>query len=82
MCKRSEPWVASSVDGLLVFCTSSADMDRIGCVEIKTMTSRTSLEDAKDRSKQTKYAEVCLESLEAPSTTSGMARPEKVDEFH
>ena len=84
MCKKREPWVASSLDGLLVFSTTSANIDRVGCIEIKIMTARGTPEEARERSKQQKYSQVSL----APSASSsspmktGPAERRSVEKFH
>ena len=66
VCKRREPWVASSVDGLLVFFSVPEDVERVGCVEIKTMTTKGSMQKAKERAERAgSYCFVDLSSIHA-----------------
>ena len=63
VCKKSEPWVASSVDTLLVFSLANQEIEhlRCACVEIKTGTTAKTLKRATERAeKKGKYNEVDL----------------------
>ena len=74
VCRTYEPWMASSVDALLVFSPSAGGGERVGCMEIKTMTTRNTLQSARDRGKNGRYREILFDDIGAP-------RAEKVKLF-
>ena len=63
--RRCELWMASSVDALLIFSSSSEEEERVGCVEIKTMTARSTLESARERGRKEKYKEIHISAGES-----------------
>ena len=65
VCKKDEPWVASSVDGMLAFSTQSSSGQsymKVGCIEIKTVAAEVSESRAKSVSRDCgKYIEISLD---------------------